>query len=259
MRRSLLTIIGTVVLVWNALGQDGAEQTKYEIIRETINFLATDKAVSRDTNFMITCETLDYDCFGQQLSGDPVAGIERWYNSWRSMAVSDEAGLAALRDRVFADIFERPGKGYRKQFAGYQGYISRIDQLIDQYANGTPVGATVADTASEPLLSPLDADITDAEPIINQNDNPEKDNTMIAYLAIAIGIAALILGALSYFRKPAQPAAGPLYQRLDEIKEQIARLEERVAGTDDEMKEAVASLTDIMEAIEKRVVAIENR
>jgi len=112
-------------MVWSALAQDQTDRAKYELIRETINFLATDKAVSPDTSFRISCETLDYDCFKQQLSSNPVNGIERWYNAWRSMQATDEAELATLRNQIFSDIFERPGKGYRKQLAGYKAYVAR--------------------------------------------------------------------------------------------------------------------------------------
>src|SRR5690606_13333095 len=100
MRRGLLTLVYTAVKVWSTFAQDQRDRAKYELIRETINFLATDKRVSQDTSFRISCETLDYDCFKQQLSGNPVNGIERWYNSWRSMKATDEAGLTALRDQV---------------------------------------------------------------------------------------------------------------------------------------------------------------
>src|SRR5690606_20838513 len=121
--------IFTAVLIGNALAQGQVDEAKYEIIRETIHFLATDNRVSRDTGFRISCETLDYGCFKQQLSSNTIAGIDQWYNRWRSATVTDEAALAAFRDRVLADILDRPGKAYRKELAGYESYRARVDQL----------------------------------------------------------------------------------------------------------------------------------
>lgn len=259
MRRSLL-IIAMVTSVWSAFGQEQTDRAKYELIRETINFLATDKVVSRDTNFRISCETLDYDCFKQQLSGQPIAGIERWYNSWRSMTVADEAGLVALRNQVFADIFERPGKGYRKQLIGYEAYVSRTEQLIDPYADYPPPVETSVDTASLPVATPAELNEPAAEQLGTPTDTPEKNNTMIAYFALALGLIALIVAARPIFGKK-EPQQQPvdsqlLLERLDELAVRIERLE-RTMADNQQIKDATGSLTEIMEAIESRVVALE--
>ncbi len=257
-RRLVFAWVCTALMVGNVFAQEQAYQAKYELIRETINFLATDKAVSQDTNFRISCETLDYSCFTQQLSSKPITGIERWYNSWRSMTATDEAGLVALRNQIFADIFERPGKGYRKQLAGYEAYVSQVEYLIDHQGDETLLAEADLDTASEPFRDDAEIPPTYPEQFTDQNDNTEKDDTMIAYLALAIGIIALVL-ALSIFRKQAQPSADlqGLQERLDELALQMKRLEQKVA--DNQIRdEAIANLTDIMESVEKRVVALED-
>ncbi|SEL14171.1 hypothetical protein [Parapedobacter koreensis] len=258
MRSGLLAIVCTVLFVWDASGQDEADQAKYELIRETINFLATDKAVSQDTAFRISCETLDYDCFKQQLSSKPIAGIDRWYDSWRSMAATDEAALVALRNQVFADIFERPGKGYRKQLAGYEGYISRIEGLLHPPVD-EPMEQIATDTVPDSLLNLAESQSTYPEQLTDQNDNPEKEDTMIAYLALAIGIIALIIAARPILKKKEQqtPVHFGLPEQLDELAVRMKRLEQKIA--DSQIKdEAIASLTEIMESVEKRVVELEN-
>lgn len=257
MRRGLLTILGIAALVWNAFAQEQVDHAKYELIRETINFLATDKSVSQDTSFRISCETLDYDCFTQQLSVKPIAGIDRWYNSWRSMTATDQAGLVALRNQVFADIFERPGKGYRKQLAGYESYVSQTERLIslnDEVLQEDTVIDTVPTSVVPDQLQPANP-----EQFTDQNENPEKENTMIAYLAIAIGIIALIIAFLPVFKKREQQAPADfqgLQERMDELAARMKRLEQKTQ--DSQIKDAIASLTDIMESVEKRVVDLEN-
>lgn len=260
MRRGLLTLISITVFVWNALAQDQTNQAKYELIRETINFLATDKAVSQDTNFRISCETLDYDCFRQQLSKKSIAGIERWYNSWRSMTAADEAGLTAIKNQIFADIFDRPGKGYRKQLAGYEAYISRVEHLLDLEAGNAPLAGFEEDTVAESVLSPAEMYPIYPEETAEQNEPQKKENPMIAYLAIVIAIIALIIVVLPILKKREQPLPGgfqDLHERLDELTVHMQRLETN--AVDGQIKDAIASLTDIMEAVEKRVVELENK
>jgi len=259
MRSVLLVVVGALYLAGDALAQSPVDQSKYEIIRETINFLATDKAVSKDTSFRITCETLDYDCFKQQLASDPVAGIERWYNAWRAMKVTDEAGLVALRKQVLADILERPGKGYRKQLAGYGAYVAKTESLLQPDVDEVPVDQ-VADMALESSDSAVGSQTIYPESA-GPNDNPETENSMIAYLALVIGIAALVLVALPMLKKKEPTATADLqsiHARLDELAIRMRRLEQRTA--DGQLKEEVlTSLTEIMESVEKRVVELENR
>lgn len=261
MQRGLLTLIVVAMSVWNALAQIPADQAKYELIRETINFLATDKAVSQDTNFRITCETLDYDCFRQQLVSQPIAGIERWYNAWRSMTATNETELIAIRDQIVADILGRPGKGYRKQLAGYEGYISRIEGLIHPSVDEMPMEQIIAaDTAPDSPASQAGSQPIYPEQLTDQNDNPEKDHTMLAYLAIAIGVIALIVATLPIFKKREQQLPTDfqgLQEQLDELIIRTKRLEQQLA--DSQIKdEAIGSLTDIMESVERRVVVLEN-
>ena len=265
MRSSLLTLVCWTLLTGGAFAQEQIDRAKYELIRETINFLATDKAVSKDTTFRVSCETLDYDCFGQQLSSDPITGIGQWYDRWRSIDVKDNKGLASLRNRIFDDIFERQGKGYRKQLAAYADYVGHTDGLLQPADELPPMdeegldimhGEQVPDHAGMPPIYP--------EEIANQNNNPNTENPMIAYLAIAIGLIALAVAAIPLLKKKEleQPKVfddgmEDLHRRLDGIAMRMKNLEDKL--TNAEMSEAVTHLTEIMESVEKRVVELENR
>lgn len=264
MRSGLLTFVCWTMLAWNAFAQERIGRAKYELIRETINFLATDTRVSQDTVFRISCETLDYGCFGQQLADNPIAGIEQWYNRWRAVTTTDENSLKTLKERIFADIFERPGKGYRKQLAGYGAYNARMRDLIASPEEAGYQERTVDDT----LLEERVPDHAGPQPIypeqvIDQTNNPENTNNMIAYLAIAIGLTALVIAALPFIRKkePDRPvqSAGleELHLRLDGIALRMKNLEQRVS--DAQMADAMAHLTEIMESVERRVVELERR
>lgn len=257
------------MLVWGAFAQEQAGRAKYELIRETINFLATDKSVSKDTAFRISCEAPDYTCFGQQLASEPIAGIGPWYDRWRAMAAADEKDLAKLRNRIFTDIFERPGKGYRKKLAAYEAYVARTASLIAPPAPATVPEAVAADEgiAEDTLLEGV-ADNAGLhaiypDPATDQIDNPENETPMIAYLAFAIGLIALALVALPMIRKKEQQPSldsdglEELHSRLDGIASRMKSLEQKT--TDAHAAEAMIHLTDIMESVEKRVVELENR
>lgn len=262
MRSGLLTLIGTVVLVWSASAQDQAGRAKYEVIRETINFLATDRVVSKDTNFRISCETLDYDCFRRQLSSQPIAGIERWYNTWRSMTATDEAGLVSLRNQIFTDIFERQGKGYRRQLAGYEEYISRVGHLIEQYPDGVTMVDTAMDTTGNAMLTSSDAATLlspDPTQFSSTEENSKETPVQMVYFALATGIIALLLAVVSLLRKKARQFPVEFHrlpEQLDEMSLRLKRLERQTS--DPQIKDAVVNLTEIMESVEKRVVALEN-
>ncbi len=240
-------------MVFGAFAQNRLEEAKYELIRETIDFLATDRAVSQDTGFRITCETLDYDCFTQQLaSKKPIAGIDRWYNTWRRMTVANEAELAGLRNQLFADILDRPGKGYRKQLAGYATYLARTESLVNPPA-ATPA-ASYADT--------VHVEEADTTPQVEQHDNPKAENSMIAYLALIIGIIALGITLRPLLKTNDRQQAPPdaedlegLQIRLDGLAMRMKRLEDKL--TDAQLADALTNLTQIMESIEKRVVELE--
>lgn len=265
MRRAMLALVCWAMLAWSAWAQEQTDRAKFELIRETINFLATDKAVSGDTTFRVSCETLDYACFDQQLVGNPIAGIERWYSRWRSMAAADEAGLKALRGRIFADIFEREGKGYRKQLAAYDGYVAHTAELIDPSTESALPDPDVAveDTLSERVPDHAGSQVIYPEHVTDPIDNTEKENPMIAYFAIAIGLIALAIAALPFLRKkePVQAedfdGLEEMHRRLDGIALRMKNLEQKM--TDAQASEAMSHLTDIMESVEKRVVELENR
>ena len=259
MRKSLLSIIFTTVLIGNALAQGQVDEAKYEIIRETIHFLATDNRVSRDTGFRIACETLDYDCFKQQLSSNTIAGIDQWYNRWRSAAVTDEAALVAFRDRVLADILDRPGKAYRKELAGYESYRARVDQLARLPVGEIPAEQAVADTDQAAAFNAPEIRTTYPPDTADQPESPESGSNGIAYIALVIGLLALVLAAWQRFGKNTPQSADgiqDIHERLDELSARVRRLETKTE--DSQMGEAVTSLTDIMESIEKRVVELEN-
>ena len=264
MRSGLLTLSCWAIFACHAFAQERIDRAKYELIRETVNFLATDQTVSEDTTFRIACETLDYGCFGEQLASNPITGIRQWYNRWRSVSATDETDLVALRDRIFADIFERPGKGYRKQMAHYEAYVTRTADLIAPPAEQLPAEVAAAeDTILESVPDRASPQAVYADPVANEIENPEEENPMIAYLAVVIGLVALALAALPLMKKkmPEQPSGSDgmeeLHRRLDGIAMRMKTLERKI--TDPQHAEAVAHLTEIMEAVEKRVVDLENR
>ena len=267
-RSGLLTFVGVAVLTLTGLAQDRIAQAKYEIIRETINFLATDSVVSSDTNFRITCEPLDYGCFDSQLSNNPITGIKQWYDRWRAVSATNEAGLSNLRDRIMADIVERSGKGYRKQLSGYASYIARLEQLVEPLENSTSAPEAIAATAtnSDTLHELTHNGMSDGEAIYpaqateDSANNSEKENTMIAYFALGIGLLALIIALVPVLKKRETQLPLEFQQipeRLDELMMRMKRLERQTDNP--QVKEAVTSLTEIMETIEKRVVALEDR
>lgn len=265
MHRALLTLLCLTTLVWNAFSQEQqqVDRAKYELLRETINLLATDRAVSQDTTFSIACEALDYECFDHQLSGEPIAGIGPWYNRWRSVTVTDEAGLQKLRDRIFADIFERPGKGYRKQLAGYDGYVARTADIIAPSSEILPMEQPGDDSVAERVPDHAGLPPIYPEQQIDPIDNPENENPMIAYIAIAIGLIALVIATSTLLRKKAPDRSATieslqdLHRRLDGIALRMKGLEQKI--TDTQAAEAVTHLTEIMESVEKRVVDLERR
>src|SRR5690606_2562567 len=130
---------------------------------------------------------------------------------------------------------ERPGKGYRKQLAGYDGYVARTADLIAPSAEILPVEETGEDTVAELVPDHAGLQPIYPEQQLDQIDNPEKENTMIAYLAIAIGLVALVIAALPFIKKKEleQPAdfdgVEELHRRLDGIALRMKNLEQKIS------------------------------
>ena len=259
--RSSLLALGWLMVVFNGFGQVQTDWAKYELIRETINFLAADQMVSRDTTFRISCETMDYECFRHQLSDNPITGIDHWYSRWQSIPVTGDADLKTLRNRIFSDIFDRPGKGYRKQLAGYDDYIQRVTDLIDRrLSDAGPADGDTLEAAMALASIPIGPQPIYPEQSNNENDNPANENIMIAYLAIVIGLIALVMAALPFIRRNkarSTQLTGPdqLRVHLDEIALRVKQLERKTNHA--QTADAITHLTEIMEAVEKRVVELE--
>src|SRR5690606_849433 len=149
-------------------------------------------------------------------------------------SATDEAGLKTVRDQIFADIFERSGKGYRKQLAAYNGYVTRTADLIAPTAENIRPEEAIEDTIPESVHDHAGSQAVYPEQLTDQIDNPEKENTMIAYLAIAIGLVALAIAALPLIKKkePQQPTdfdgLEELHRRLDGIALRMKNLEQKI-------------------------------
>lgn len=271
MRERLLLLLCFLLWMETSLAQNRAEVAKFELIRETIDFLATDRAVSQDTSFRISCVLPEFDCIAEELAAkQPIAGIGQWYDRWRAMPVTDSAELVALKNRILGDVVERSGKGYRKQLAGYDGYVDRINTLIDHFAQGAAI-RSVASSTDEVTEGSVPAKLSDedrwadTDPVSSalrhnvQQDSPLKtENSMMLYLALGLGVGALIIAILTLLQLRKLQHSNELESltaRMAELSRQVDRLERRLG--DSQHKEAVSHLTEIMEKIEKRVVVLE--
>src|SRR5690606_15257385 len=139
--------------------------------------------------------------------------------------------------------------------------LARPENLIHRALDEVPAEQVALDPGEAPPQHPAQSDIIYPEQTNEGNENPEKEDTMIAYLAITLAIIALVLVALPLFKKKEpQPVADfyGLQERLDELAVRMKHLEQKLS--DGQVKdEAITNLIEIMESVEKRVVELENR
>lgn len=250
-------MIIVLLLSGSIRAESNIESIKYEILRETIHFLATDAKVSNNSTLEITCANSDYDCFEKQLA-NTITGISRWFKSWKEIKVADSEDLIHLKNTIHKEIVDRDGKSYRKDLPGYQSYLSKLDHLMDAHPlinqDDDPPPTVRLAYQSGPAQATLSENAIDNAP----TNNP---NHMLLYLALALGGLALFFA----LRPPA------LKKETEARKKQIAQLSQEVARTNSQIeeihpkhsekktKEAHAFLQTKLEGIEKRLVELENK
>lgn len=238
--------------------QSTSESIKYEILRETVHFLATDPKVSSNTTLEITCANGDYGCFEKQV-GNTITNISRWFNSWKEIKVEDAKDLIYLKNKIHEEIVDRNGKTYRKDLADYQAYLTKVDDLIDSY----PLSDNQVEDQFPSFSLTYQSEPTEGLRSENKVNNAPNNNlnTMLLYLALTMGGLALFFA----LRPPVlKKEAENKKKQLSHLSREIARInilieEIHPKHSEKKSREAYSVLHTKLEGIEKRLVELENK
>lgn len=218
MRRTL----GLVFLGWLfsgiLLAQSLGDSIKYEIIRETVHFLALDENISTDTGLIIDCPSNDYGCMETQLASNSIQGLQSRIKSWKTKPAQTPEDLIQLKDEIHTEIIERDGKNYRKEFAAYTDYINRLEFLMDSYYDKNYPGAMMVqadgqDTGSGDTGPP----VAENRSISADGNSPLFSGNILLYLTLGLSVLAVLISILAYFKKQGEKDMDILQKQVKQL------------------------------------------
>jgi hypothetical protein len=283
-----------LLLPLNSMAQPSdCDSIRFEMIRETVNFLATDSKISTDVRFKVACTEQKYLCLEANINEKKLHGVLAKVRIWDQKKTGNtSADIQKIKSRLIADVAGSPDKVYRKNMPGYWSYISKMDALlakvlkksIDTANSGTSgykaaVQAVAPKTTEQNLYSSVrrkgaasrpettsattDTAIQDTAEtnleIINQNSTKKVDMEInLAYVALAAAIIAIVISFLALMKKP--PRSKRSYP--PSIDSGAAAHSDRFGPLEGSIKEVIAQLETLKRSvglIDKRLYELEEK
>lgn len=198
--------------------QSIGDSIKYEIIRETVHFLALDKKISSDTGLVIHCPSTDYECMENQLAANSIQGLQSRIKSWKTKASQTPEDLTRLKNEIHSEIIERDGKNYRKEINAYSDYIIRLEFLIDSYYDENYPGEMMVHAGGQ------DTGMGDAGTAVSINpglakevNSPLLTSNILLYITLGLSILALLISILAYFKKQGEKEIHRLQRQVRQL------------------------------------------
>lgn len=251
MRRGFLVNFFVLSFAAQVFATEKGERIKFDIIIETIHFLAQDPTISKNTDLFIDCDAGDYECVQLQVN-NVIDGIPSRVQRWSRRPADSKEQLSNLKNEILADIIDPPAKNHRKNLPSYQSYLEALDSLI---ASFDPEVEMLASNEPTPAISIAN------DPAV-EPENPSSNPTMLTYIALTLGGVALLLAIYSLFSINKKSSKNDY--RISKIDKKV----ENVNGDFQELKvvqqrvknlqEALGGFKDNVASHEARLVELEN-
>jgi hypothetical protein len=257
------------------------DSIKFEMIRETVNFLAKDKNISKDLNFKVDCSKPDYSCLEVNIGKKRLAGVLTKVLIWDQKKKNNTPeDIVKIKERIFADVLEPPDKVYRKNLLSYVAYKNKMEFLLakGKQPTTTPVRAgsvrpipklakIKTDTAKAQVEGPesIPADDRDPDPpaeavtsIKEEPINKKDMQSNLVYVALAAAVISMVISFLALTtrrprsKKSSAPEPAPDNGSAAQS-DRIQRVERDLREVDSNVKELQRSVGSLV----KKVVELE--
>jgi hypothetical protein len=217
MRAFLILVLSCPLL---AFAQSNPDSLKFEIIRATVNFLATDGKISKDAGFRVTCTFPNYICLESSIDETKLKGVLAKVRIWdyKKNGNSPE-DVAKLKEKIWNDIIEPDAKSYRKKLPGFAEYSSKMTQLPGISKVSSPQNVSRSNADESIPAAPADS---------TRISTVSKDRTMEAsqfpVFALIASIVAILMSLYAIFKSGKSPAqALPVHVPESNPREELNR------------------------------------
>lgn len=170
------------------------DSIKFELIKATVHFYATDTAFNRTGIGLSQCKSSNYDCLKEFSKTNNLTKVDERITSWSGVKCQTVDDLLKLKERVITDLTDK--KEYRKELPGYGDYTKRLFNLMAILPNVVPPILTETPSKGDTIKKAAE----------NSNGTivPKDGETtgLLTWIALFAGLGGLGLSGWVYTRNP---------------------------------------------------------
>jgi hypothetical protein len=253
----------------------GCDSIKFEMIRETVNFLSTDKKISDNLNFKVNCSRPSYNCLEAGIEDKKLRGVLSKVRSWDAKKEENTpADVKKVKERIFTEVFGTADKAYRKKLPGYAVYASKMESLLSKSLKSATGSGKQAPTVVKKVdTTTVEADAPDDVPAesgipdsaagaagFKKEEITKKEDMQsnLPYIALVAAIVAMVISFLALMKKPPRSkrsSTPPADNGSAAQKEQIRRLGEDLKDLNAKVNTSLSSFG----SLSNRVLELEQK
>ncbi|MCA0447294.1 MAG: hypothetical protein LCH54_13805 [Bacteroidetes bacterium] len=207
-------------------GQTNTDSIKFEIIKKSVGFLASDTKTFKNIKIKeLKCTNGDYDCLIGFCDKNDLTGVKEKIKDWKAREVATEDDLEKLGSEILAELTDGQKSARKKlpAFIKYEKAISSLPELYREELTALELQSDPAGVDPVPTKSPAQDPPAESEPIL-------FEDVYFSFIAIAIAFIALLLATLAYFfPKKSEKQEEEEESEFDSLKNQISQLSGRLS------------------------------
>jgi len=171
--------------------QANGDSLKFEIIKETVNFFASDSSAYKGLRGKtLTCGKVDYSCISDYCTRNDVGSIQKKVDEWQKAPSATGDDLTNLVSKITTDL---SNKEYRKKLDSFKKFKETVNQLASSFAE-VPI-EVFAETAEKDATKTVPAGVAE----LVERDMPNSES-QLPLISLILSILALVTGGLALTR-----------------------------------------------------------
>jgi len=216
--------------------QNNGDSLKFEIIKASTNFLATDKATFPNSSGKgSTCQAMDYNCLLSFCRTNKLIGADKKVENWMKKSISSKDDLSKFKEAILTELTVGGEKAKRTKLDSYKKYNESLSKIAsafketsatdieDNTANNNNEASQPAkvETANEPIV-----------PVVIKTTDPQEESSQgwLPLIAFLMSFLALGLGVYLFYKiKKRDEARKDFNSEYFKLKEDFKDLKDRFA------------------------------